>query len=92
MNKRLQGLNNHFNVVATDITTDIADVVIIGAGIAGLSTSVNLKKRGVEKIVVIDSCEKVGSLMKASTINCGIVCAPAIYSPDPLHMEMLRLT
>jgi len=34
----------------------------------------------------------VGSLAKASTVNCGIMCAPAIYAPDKLHMELLKLS
>ena len=86
MVNRLLQLNKHFEA------SDVADVVIIGAGIAGISTAVNLKKRGVEKIVIVDSSEKVGGLKKASTVNCGIMCSQALYSPDPLAMELLRLS
>ena len=83
---RLSQLNNHF----TD--SEIADVAIIGAGVCGLSTAVNLKKRKVDKIVIVDTYEKIGSLSKASNVNCGIVCAPAHVAPSPLDEEMLKLT
>ena len=72
--------------------TDIADVAVIGAGITGLSTAVNLRKRNVEKIVVIDAQDKIGSLKKASNINCGIVCSPAHFAPSPMSEEMCRRT
>ena len=82
---RLQNLNSHFD-------SSPADVVIIGAGIAGLSTAVNLRLKGYQKVVVVDAQDKAGSLAKASNVNCGIVCSTAIYTPNKMYMEMLTRT
>ena len=65
---------------------------MIGAGITGLSTAVNLKKNNVDKIVIIDAHDKIGSLKKASTVNCGIICSPAHYAGESMSEEMLRRT
>ena len=85
MVSRLENLNSHFG-------DQKADVIIIGAGIAGLSTAVNLKKKGFGEVVVVDQLGKMGSLAKASNVNCGIVCSPAVYSPSEMYMEMLTRT
>ena len=93
MHSRLSLINNHFKIAKIAQSQDVvADVAIIGAGITGLSTAVNLKKRNVDKIVIVDSNEKVGTLMKASNVNCGIICDPTFYVSDPLHSELLRRT
>jgi len=47
--------------------TNTADVVVIGAGIQGTAISYYLKRRGVEKVVVLDK----GSVCSGATGRCG---------------------
>jgi len=61
--------------------------VIIGAGIAGMSLAFSLaKKIDPKSITVIDREGSIDSVMKASAVNCGIVC-----SPDFLEGELERV-
>lgn len=57
------------------------DLIIIGAGPAGLATALGAKKNGVEKILIIDQQPAVGNQLKGQSIH---------YRPDILSKIFLN--
>ena len=56
------------------------DCVIIGGGICGLSAAYYLSKQNM-KVLLVDRCDSLTSHLKASCVNCGIMCGPAHAAP-----------
>ena len=64
------------------------DCVIIGGGICGLSAAYFLARKNF-KVILVDNCHTLTSHLKASCVNCGIICGPAHASPG-LTAELFR--
>ena len=62
------------------MVTTTTQCLVIGGGITGLSTALYLARKGV-KVTVIDRCDSLSSQLKASNVNCGIVCGAPHAGP-----------
>ena len=67
-----------------------AEILVLGAGITGLSTAYNLTKKG-KQVIVIDRIDKLGSDKQASSVNCGIMCCSA-HSGTPLGQLLFGIS
>lgn len=59
-------LNNKDKIFKNDFTTDIRkefDTIIVGGGIAGISAAINLSKKGIRNIALIDREENLGGIL-----------------------------
>lgn len=68
--------------------TEIADVVIIGGGIMGLSTAYHLVRRGCQKIVILEADETIGG---RTTLSCGGGVRYQFSTSINIHMSLLSL-
>uniref|UniRef100_A0A1B6H337 Amine oxidase domain-containing protein n=1 Tax=Cuerna arida TaxID=1464854 RepID=A0A1B6H337_9HEMI len=73
---------------ATEVTTQYsANVVIIGAGLAGLSAANHLQENGVDNITVIEACPRPGGRIRSSWFGDSVIelgsaiCKPRITNP-----------
>ena len=63
---------------STDVIDISADIIIVGAGGAGLSAAMTAADAGVDSIAVF---EKTGSVGGNTIISGGLVCLPAVIDP-----------
>jgi monoamine oxidase len=79
-------------VSASGVPPSRCDVVIIGAGIAGLSAARGLREAGVEDIVLLELHDQVGGNSRAHAIQ-GRSCpigAHYLPVPEPSNRELMR--
>lgn len=55
------------------------DVIIIGAGIGGMGTAIELRREGIENFIAIDKADELGGTWRANTYPGVAVDIPSIY-------------
>lgn len=75
------------SVVARDSVTDDVDVVIIGAGLAGVVAGAQLRKVGIERIRLIDKAGGIGGTWYWNRYP-GVMCDIESYCYMPMLEEM----
>lgn len=63
------------------------DVIIVGGGIIGISTALEMKERGIEHVLVVDQGEGIPHPHAASTDISKVVRAD--YGSDELYIDMM---
>ncbi|GAX86395.1 hypothetical protein CEUSTIGMA_g13806.t1 [Chlamydomonas eustigma] len=66
---RFNPVSSKAAVLKANASTRDAEVIVVGAGIAGLSAALHLKKKGVKDILVIESGEAVGGRVKTDRVD-----------------------
>ena len=59
------------------------DLIIIGAGPAGLATALGAKRNGVEKVLIIEQQPAIGNQLKGQSIHYRADLLSKIFSKDP---------
>lgn len=66
-----------------------AEVVVVGAGLAGLACARQLARRGVD-VVVLEAAEAVGGRVRTDTVN-GFLCDRGFQLLNPAYPEVRRV-
>jgi glycine/D-amino acid oxidase-like deaminating enzyme len=66
-----------------------AEVVVVGAGLAGLACAQRLSRRGVD-VVVLEAAEAVGGRVRTDTVN-GFLCDRGFQLINPAYPEVRRV-
>jgi hypothetical protein len=66
-----------------------AEVVVVGAGLAGLACAQRLTRRGVD-VVVLEAAEAVGGRVRTDTVN-GFLCDRGFQLINPAYPEVRRV-
>ncbi len=66
-----------------------AEVIVVGAGLAGLACAQRLTRRGVE-VVVLEAAEAVGGRVRTDTVN-GFLCDRGFQLINPAYPEVQRV-
>lgn len=69
--------------------TSHAEVVVVGAGLAGLACAQRLTRRGVD-VVVLEAAEAVGGRVRTDTVN-GFLCDRGFQLINPAYPEVQRV-
>ena len=66
-----------------------AEVVVVGAGLAGLACAQRLTRRGVD-VIVLEAAEAVGGRVRTDTVN-GFLCDRGFQLINPAYPEVKRV-
>jgi monoamine oxidase len=80
-----------FNGIPTGATKDVGRVIVVGAGVAGLSAARVLKENGRE-VLILEGRERIGGRLHTINLNGGYVaerplCFRELFSGDTHYLS-----